>query len=342
MKKVDKICFTSMVILFLIELIIYIVLKYFQNYINEFILPKQFFYKIVFAIPVIIIIIYSIWLLIGVVLLIKRAYGYIKYFDKEPFKKIDKYRFTWEDNNKYYIKRIRVINFYYADKGEVDKLVEEKRLKDLYERKEFLSLKADVSEEVVENYKAFFMSIMSIISAEILNFIDHNEKTRIIFINGIIVLTFLGIVVIKYLQSKYLGSLNFMVDEYESRLLDEKIEKCVVSEKINSMEETVLSIQQDIIAALIRKRKLLSRKEKNIMEQDIIEIQNLELCLGDYSNYYMYDCEIIIKNELRKISLPCDRKITEHFKENMLNIENYLVGDYRIFYNKLEKYAIVR
>ena len=254
----------------------------------------------------------------------------IRKCDDELFQNIDFYIECYRRDNSNYLKQIQIINLYYSDGGKVDELVQEKKLERLFMRRDFLLKKIHFSDNIIEYYCSLGISILAsyIFTANASNNLLNN-----IILVLLILGSFVGFIILRYAKRGQAGSCEYQIQEYELTLLNEKIEKLEKNSIITPDDEKLLLTKQIVLNELIKKRKKAKRKgTKETLEKDIKIVENLELCMGDYSDFFLQNIYLGEK----EIYLVYNK---EKGKTKKCTGEKYLATqDYAILYNILKKY----
>lgn len=259
----------------------------------------------------------------------KKGLYNIRKCDDELFENIDFYKECYGRDNSNYLKQIQIINLYYSDGGKVDDLVKEKKLERLFIRRDFLLKQIYFSDNLIEYYCSLVVSILaSCIFAAI---VSNNLENNIIIVLSLFGLLF--VIILRYAKRGQAGSYEYQIQEYELTLLNEKIEHLEKNSIITPDDEKLLLTKQIILNELIKKRKKAKRKgTKETLEKDIKIVENLELCMGDYSDFFLQNIYLGEK----EIYLVYNK---EKGKTKKCTGEKYLATqDYAILYNILKRY----
>lgn len=233
----------------------------------------------------IIIVALVIYVVICGIFVLKRGIHNIKKCDDELFEKIDQHKKCWGEDKQYYIKQIQIINLYYKKGGKVDDLVENKEIERLYARAAFLSVQNSLYNDMITY---FYSLAISVIASFVCQMIECESVLLMFAWMVTILISFFGIIILRYTEKGQAGSYRYYIDEYERNLLLKKIMKLEKKITITSDDEKILEMKQVVINELIRlrlKKKLKKQKEK--LENDIKQIGQLNLCIGDYSKCYI-------------------------------------------------------
>lgn len=228
------------------------------------------------------------FIIINGILTLKRSVHNIKKCDDEIFNEIDKYKRRWGERKGNYSMHIQKINFVYSKDGEVEKLVQNKELDRLYKRADFLSVQNNLYDVLMT---ALSSLVISVLASFIFNTMDNQTMDttnglKICVVLLLIVLAFFVVTLLRYNEKGQLGSYGHYIDEYERKLLLEKIEEIERDMKISKNDEAILETKHIIINALIDKiSKEKSKKNKKQLEADIEKVEQLNLYVEDYNKY---------------------------------------------------------
>lgn len=275
----------------------------------------------------------SLLILLGIPLLHNISGGLhnIRYCDVELFDKMDSCNKSNRKNNVYYLNQIRMIDIYYKH-GKVDNLVKENELETLLKRKDFLEKKKKFSDDFISYAYSLLISVMA---SYICTAFSSKEFGKNIVTTIIILFTYIAIILIKYVERGEGGSYNNQIWEYELKLLDRKIEELGEKVKLSPDDEKMLLTKEFVVEELDKKkRKARKKKKKELIENEIKVIENLELCLSDYSNY-VQQC---INLEGKDIYLFYKKGKTNKY----LGERNLATQDYVTLYKILKKYAWIK
>lgn len=267
------------------------------------------------------------------ILIMKRGIHNIKKCDDELFMKIDQYKKCWNEDKHNYIKQIQIINLYYEKGGKVDELVKNKEIERLYARADFLLIQNSLFDNLIT---CFYSLIISVIASFVCQMMECKSVLLMFVWMVTIVLSFFGIILLRYAEKGQAGSYRYYIDEYERKLLLKKIEDLEKKLTITSDDEQTLETKQIVINELIRirqKKKLKKQKEK--LENDINQVGKLDLCINDYNTCYIQ--KIYINGVVG--CLVYDR---EKGKENNYIGELNLINqEYSILYQILNRYELI-
>ena len=263
------------------------------------------------------------YMALNVIRSLRKGWHNIGHCDEEMFQEIDYYGYSWKEGNSNYIRMIEIINLYYKENGKIDELIELNRIDKLYVRYDFLTKKVELGNEV---YVYFNSLIISIIACVIYENIRAKYTIEVLISQVMVFILMLIVTCIKLGKKGHGGSFKYLVNKYELKLLEDKIEK--VHKKLNITDEDVplLRTKQNVIKSLIRKRiKSVNLKQKKCIDQSIMEIEKINLCLHDYS-----DCE------LQEISIDGEKGYLVYEAKGAIN-NKFKTIDFKILSEELEK-----
>ena len=274
-----------------------------------------------------------VYFIICGILIMKRGICNIKKCDDKLFKKIDQYKKCWDEDKHYYIKQIQIINLYYKKGGKVDELVKNEEIERLYARADFLLIQNSLFDNLITCFYSLFISV---IASFVCQMMECESVVLMLVWMITLVISFFGIILLRYAEKGQAGSYRYYIDEYERGLLLQKITDLEKELMITGDDEQILETKQIVINELIRirqKKKLKKQKEK--LETDIKQVEQLDLCIGDYNTCYIQ--KIYINGVVG--CLVYDR---EKGKENNYIGELNLINqEYSILYQILNRYNII-
>lgn len=142
--------------------------------------------------------------------------------------------------------------------------------------------------------------------------------------------------VLKYAERGQAGSYRHYTDQYETKLLLEKIDKVERKFIITTDDEKIMKTQQVVINELIairKKKKAKTQKEK--LDADIRRVEQLDLCIGDYSQCYIQ--KVFINGSVGY--LVYNRK--EGQENNYIGELNLINQQHSILYQIMNKYELI-
>lgn len=294
--------------------------------------------------------------IISLCLYIKNCMKNLRSCNDELFDELDGHKKRWEENDNYYINRIKIINLFYAKGGKIDTLVKNKEIKRLFIRSDYLSKQLSTFDDLYSNFQAFGISIVAALFMQITNEANSNPFIEI-FSTIMIFIAFFAILLIKYQERGQISSYTHMIDEYELGLLKQKIYEVEQEIVCTNNDLDVLKMQKVIFDELDKLRKktwFWNRKRKKEIIQDIITVENLNLCLGSYPYYIKKQinvnnniCHLVYKKKLKKpnhkkINNKLNRKKINHKKINRnFNSVVFKNNDYAVLYDILKKYNLI-
>ena len=250
------------------------------------------------------------------------------------FKTIAKYRLYWKEEKGYYRRQLQIINLYYKEGGEVDKLVKNEEIERLYERYDFLKEKSAFFEYIVTCASSL---IISVIASFVYSMIS--EEKNILVILGVIILVIMlfgSVLFFRYAERGQTGSYKYMLYEYESKLLQQKIEKLSNKLVFSPENEKIIKMQNMVLKELIKiKDGEKDRKKKKVVEKDIVEISKLDLT--NYDNYNCWEQQVYINGN--KAYLVYNKE--KEPKDNDKGEGDLINKEYVMLVNILNKYKLL-
>ncbi len=239
---------------------------------------------------------------IRLLIVVKHGIHNLRECDDELFEKIDYFNYGWSDNNTTYMNKIRIINLYYKDGGEVDELVKKKEIVRLFARKSFLSIRNNLSQDLTT---CFYSLIISVIASFVFQISQYENSLKILMNSVVIVMIFFMIIFMKYYKRGEYGSYTYQIEEYELELLSEKIAELENLLQADENDEKILRTQQTVLKDLIdKKRKTKNKKKQKVLIEDIEKVEILNLSLEDVCNYQLN--EISFNNNVGYIAYSVD------------------------------------
>lgn len=151
-----------------------------------------------------------------------------------------------------------------------------------------------------------------------------------------ILICFFGIVLSRYAKKGHDGSYRYYIDEYERELLMEKIRGLENELIITDQDEQILETKQVVINELIEiRQKKKFKKQKEKLETDIKQVGQLNLCMGDYTTYY------IQKINIKGVSGCLVYDLEKGKENNYMGELNLINEDYSILYQILNRYDLI-
>lgn len=211
---------------------------------------------------------------------VKLSFHNLRKCDDKVFENIDCYSVVSQAD---YISKIGVINYYYQENGEVDRIIDNKEIDRLYARKDFLSVRKNLFNDLTTY---FYSLVISVIASFFCDLAGLRNSWQAVINIGIIVIAFFIVILLKYVKRGQDGSYAYQVEEFELRLLESKIamleDRIIISED----DEKVLKTRQYVINALQKyDLKTMRKKTKSAIKKDIETIRDLRLSLNGCSNY---------------------------------------------------------
>lgn len=300
-----------------------------QNVLNKF--PN-----IVLGLDIILIILSAIGILlflsvsgVWVINTFKSGFHNVRCCDDEMWDEIEGYKKRWSDNGDYYKKMIRVINHFYQKKGKVDKMVKRKEVDRLFLRLDFLNAQMNFENDLKSALQSLGISaVVSLMSGVVAG--SYKNQVLIIIIEIISLLGFFLIIIVFYSWRGKFGSYDYLINQYEKKLLLKKIDKLNKVLSATLENEEALKAQQVVINALIAKCKKARKKDQEDIKKDIHIIESLQLDIGHKDELYVQTVKVgknMIKLFYRKGGV-----------NSCYNFEQLVNDQYKQMYKILEKY----
>lgn len=260
--------------------------------------------------------------IIKVIVSIKRGFHNLRKCDDSLFENIDFHKvYSKED----YFNKIGIINLYYKSNGMVDKVVKNNEICRLYARRDFLTVRKNLYNDLTTYYYSLLLSIIASIIYDITNINNAQHVATSIFI---IVALLFAVISFKYVKRGQDGSYAYQVEEFELRKLEEKIKALEDSIKVSEDEEKVLKTRQYAISALQNLYiKAIRKKTKTLIKKDIEIIQKLNLSLNNCPNY-----------ELREVLIHDDVGYIAYSKDKAQDKELFISESFGVLYSMIQKY----
>lgn len=265
---------------------------------------------------------------------IKLVLHNIKECNDPLFKTIDKYRLYWKEGKGYYRRQLQIINLYYKEGGEVDKLVKNEEIERLYERYDFLKEKSAFFEYIVTCASSL---IISVIASFVYSMISE-EKNILVILSVIImvIMLFGSVLFFRYAERDQMDSYKYMLYEYEIKLLQQKIEKLSKKLVFSPENEKIIEMQNMVLKELIKiKDGEKDRKKKKVVEKDIGEISKLDLT--NYDNYNCREQQVYINGNKAYLVYNKDKEP----KDNDMGEGDLINKEYVMLVNILNKYKLL-
>ena len=274
-----------------------------------------------------------VFLAIHVILIIKQGLHNIRGCDDELFGQLDEYKEGWNEDKRFYIKQIQIINLFYKKDGKVEELVNNNEIERLYARADFLSTQSSFYADFLT---CFYSLTISVIASFVCQMMEYKSLLLQITWLFVIVLSFFCILLLRYVERGQAGSYRHYIDQYETKLLLEKIDKVERKFIITTDDEQIMRTQQVVINELIairKKKKAKTQKEK--LDADIRRVEQLDLCIGDYSQCYIQ--KVFINGSVGY--LVYNRK--EGQENNYIGELNLINQQHSILYQIMNKYELI-
>ena len=269
-------------------------------------------------------------IIINTISVIKKGTQNIKRCGDPLFESIDRYKRGSSESSTSYIKQIKIINLYYKEGGKVDELINKGEIDRLFARVDFLNIQNNLYDDLNSSFHSFAISIIASILIEAIN--DNIIITIIMLI--VIACIFMMVIFSRYIDRGQVGTYRYMIDEYERKLLVEKITNFEKSIKVFEHDEEFIETNQTAINELQKYRRNKKGNLKEKIARDIEIIENLNLCVEDYTKYHKTN--IYINNNIGY--LLYNEKGEEN---NYIGELNLLNKEYSILYRILNKYELI-
>lgn len=160
-----------------------------------------------------------------------------------------------------------------------------------------------------------------------------------IVILGVIILVIMlfgSVLFFRYAERGQTGSYKYMLYEYESKLLQQKIEKLSNKLVFSPENEKIIKMQNMVLKELIKiKDGEKDRKKKKVVEKDIVEISKLDLT--NYDNYNCWEQQVYINGN--KAYLVYNKE--KEPKDNDKGEGDLINKEYVMLVNILNKYKLL-
>ena len=260
--------------------------------------------------------------IVRVIVVVKHGFHNLRKCDDKLFENIDCFSVVSRAD---YLSKIGVINYYYQENGKIDKLIEDQEIDRLYARKDFLSVRYNLFGELTTY---FYSLVISVIASFFYDLVGLQDAWQVAIKVVIIVIAFFVVILFKYVKRGQDGSFAYQIEEFELRLLEEKIKTLEDKIIISVDDEKIIRTRQYVISALQKLFvKAISKKTRSSIKNDIETMRNLRLDLNSCTDY-----------ELREIAFDGYLGYLAYLRgDNVLN--NTLVSnDFEILYRMILKY----
>lgn len=260
--------------------------------------------------------------IVRAIVLVKHGFHNLRKCDDELFDNIDCYSVIARED---YLSKIGVINYYYQENGEIDKLIGNQEIDRLYARKDFLSVRYNLFGELTTY---FYSLVISIIASFFYDLVDLQDAWQVAINIGIIVIAFFVVILFKYVKRGQDGSFAYQIEEFELRLLDEKIKTLEDKLVISADEEKIIRTRQYAISALQKLYvKAIRKKARSAIKNDIDTMRNLQLGLNGCTSF-----------ELREFTFGGYVGQIAYLTGNNVPDDTFLDNDFSTLYRILCKY----
>lgn len=253
---------------------------------------------------------------------VKRGFHNLRKCDDSLFENIDFYKVLSRED---YLTKIGIINFYYKPDGAIDELVKNNDIYRLYVRKDFLTVRKNLFNDLTTYFYSLIISIIASIFCEVANM---NDAWQAAINICVVAIMFFIVITFKYVKRGQDGSYAYQVEEFELRLLDEKIKTLEDGIVVTEDETKIIKTRQYAINALQNLCiKSIRKKSKNSIKKDIAIIQNLRLSLNSCPNY-----------ELREIAIDNYVGYMAYSKSDDNGKEIFASEEFSVLYSVIHKY----
>ncbi len=263
--------------------------------------------------------------------LAKKGIHNVRKCDDVLFDEIDQYKYCWGEDDLYYVRQIQIIDLYYKAGGKIDELIKKREIKRLYARVDYLNTQKCYFDHLTTCLYSLIISVLSsFLCLELQN--KENELSGF-WIIAIIVLFYI-IIVIRYAERGQAGSYRHYIDEYESKLLDQKLSDLLQDDKLSDEDEKMLKTKQIVINELIKlRKKIRNKKKQKEIEADIKQINQLRICIHDYENCFVR--EIYLNGATCFLAYDLEKGK----ENNYIDERNLINEEYSVLYYILNKYG---
>ena len=315
-KAISKFFIFDIIIAFAGSLFLYILKDKFSS--NVFLLFKS----ILSLIVIVILLTIPVIVIVKGIVSAKRGFHNLRKCDDDLFENIDFYKITSKED---YLCKIAIINLYYKTDGAVDELVKRNELYRLYARKDFLTVRNNLYNDLTTYFYSLIISIIASIFCELTNMNDVWKATAGIFA---IAIMFMIIMFFKYVNRGQDGSYAYQVEGFELKLLEDKINKLEKNITVTEDGEKVLKTRQQLLLALQKLYfRTIQKKNKVSIKKDLETTQKLHLDLNDCVNY-----------ELQEIVFGDYSGFIAFSKNNEEEKDQFVSDDFRVLYDMICKY----
>lgn len=273
----------------------------------------------------------------------KKGIHNISKCDDELFEKIDFFRIGLLEDRNLYLRKIKIINYYYKPGGKVDNLVEAMEIERLYNRRDFLEKRCGSHEHLLSILISLWISVIVAVGSEV-----YKDKNIPFVLIGSIVISalFISLIFFKYRKRGEDGIYISQTYRYELKCLNEKIEKIESNEVCDEEEQEIFHTKQMVINKLVEKhaqvarrikRKTIRNKLKEI-EEDMETVERLKL----YTDCDKDDIKIAfcIDEEIGYLRYCGQNKNGETISKMKLKGDFKILGNILLKYNIISKYKV--
>lgn len=164
-------------------------------------------FQIVQVISSCIIVISFLLILVVVILrgivLVKHGFHNLRKCDDELFENIDCFSAVSRTD---YLSKIGIINYYYLKSGEIEKIIENHEIDRLYARKDFLSVRYNLFNELTTY---FYSLVISMIASALCDLACLEDALQVVINVVIIIISFFIVILLKYAKRGQDGSFAY-------------------------------------------------------------------------------------------------------------------------------------
>lgn len=249
------------------------------------------------------------------------------------FNKINKIAKGMKSSDLEFQEAVMYINQSYTV-GEVKKIIEQKSIYNLYERKDFLLKNISLYDDITQVYSSL---IISVLSSLLVMTIEPEMAIVSLFVYFIVALFFMFVIFHKYSYRGQNGSYIHFLYEYELKLLDEAIHSIENNLKAEPEIVPFIETRHNVLDVLYRKSIKAKRKTKPKIENDIAIVKQLKLEVEKNSCFILKEYEMIIDKKSAKCLTG---KICVAYIVDENGIECFASDDFRMLYEIAAKYDL--
>ena len=218
--------------------------------------------------------------------------------------------------------------------GEVKKLIEQKSIYNLYERKDFLLKNISLYDDITQVYSSLIISVLSSLLAMT---IDPDMVIVSFFVYFVVALLFMLVIFSKYSNRGQNGSYIHFLYEYELKLPEEAIHSIEGNLKTEPENIPFIETRHNVLNVLYRKCRKAKRKTKLKIENDIAIVKQLKLEVNKNSSFILKEYVMIIDKKSAKYLTG---KISVAYIIDENDIECFASDDFTTLYEIVTKYNL--